>query len=117
MKDLFVDSSDPALIKGVEQKFEAMDRIEQGGITYLNIALDEMFNMSDIVITLLQKFFKNFYRDGVAKQPSENLALLIKQINAVVERLAGVLELPRDMPLLILTDFAKSSVPEFVGLF
>ena len=44
-----------------------MDRIEQGGITYLNIALDEMFNMSDIVITLLQKFFKNFYRDGVAK--------------------------------------------------
>ena len=28
--------------------------LEQGGNTYLKIALDEMFNMSDIIITSLQ---------------------------------------------------------------
>ena len=53
-KELFVDSSDPALIRRVEEKYGEMDGIEQGGITYLNISLDEMFNMSNVVITLLQ---------------------------------------------------------------
>ena len=49
-----MNSLDTALIKRVEDKHEAMDGIEQGGVTYLKIAPDEMFNISDIVITLLQ---------------------------------------------------------------
>ena len=59
--------SDPDLIKRVEEKYEALDGIEKGLITYLKIALDEMFNMSDVVITSLQEFFKNFAWDDVAK--------------------------------------------------
>ena len=76
--------SELAIIKRVEEKYESLEGIEQGGITYINIDLDDMFNMVDAVITSLQKFFKNFARDGVAKYPSENVALLVNQINDVV---------------------------------
>ena len=53
-KELFVNSSDPDLIKNLEETYEALGRLEQGGITYLNISLYEMFNISNVVITLLQ---------------------------------------------------------------
>ena len=74
-----------------------------------------MFNMSDVAITLLQEFFKKFSQNGVAKYPNENVALFVHHINAEVKRLAEVSTLPRDTPLLILTEFTKCSVPEFVG--
>ena len=53
-KELFLNSSDPPLIKKVEDEYESLDRIEQGGITYLKISLDDIFNFSDVVITFLQ---------------------------------------------------------------
>ena len=53
-KEIFINSSYPDLIKSLEYKYEALYEIEQGGITYLNIDIDDMFNMSDAVITLLQ---------------------------------------------------------------
>ena len=53
-KEIFINYIDPALIKRVEDKHEALGRLEQGGITYLKIALDDMFNMSDVFITLIQ---------------------------------------------------------------
>ena len=53
-------SLDPALIKRVEEKYEALDGIYQGGITYIKIDIDDMFIMSDVVITSLQEFFNNF---------------------------------------------------------
>ena len=48
-----MNSSDPAFIKRLEDNYEALGRLEQGVIACLKIALDEMFNMSDVVITLL----------------------------------------------------------------
>ena len=101
----------------MEDKYDALDGLEQWGITYLNIDLDEMFNMSDVVITSLQELFKNFDQDGVAKYPSEKVALLVQKINAAEERLEEVLELPRDTLLLVLTSFTKCSVTKFVGPF
>ena len=73
--------------------------------------------MSDVFITLLQELFKKFALDGVAKYPSENLALIVQQINAVAERLAEEPELPRDTPLLLITGFTKCSVSDFVDPF
>ena len=104
-------------MKSMEKKYEALGELEQGSITHLNISLDDMFNVSDVVITYLQELFKNFFGDGKAKYPSDNLALLVQQINAVTERLTEVPELPRDMPLLILTGTTKCSVPKFFGKF
>ena len=98
-----MNSPDTDLIKRVEEKYEAMDRLEQGVVTYLKIALDEMFNTSDVVIPSLQEFFKNFAQDGESKYTSENVALLIHHINIVEERLKILSELPRYTPMCILT--------------
>ena len=65
-----MNSSDPALIKNMEDNYKELDGIENGGINYLNIYIDDFFNTSDLVITLLQEFFKKFSRDGVAKYSS-----------------------------------------------
>ena len=113
-KELLIKSTDHDLIKRMEDKYDALDGLEQWGITYLNIDLDEMFNMSDVVINLLQEFFKNFSQDSVSNYPSENVALLVQQINDVAEQLAEVLALPRDTSLLILTGFTKCSVNNFL---
>ncbi len=43
VKELMVNSSDTALIQRIDEKFEKLDLIEQGGIVYMKIALDEMF--------------------------------------------------------------------------
>ena len=53
-KELSVNSSDPALIKSAEEKYEVLYGLEQGGMTYFNIALDDMFNLRNIIITSLQ---------------------------------------------------------------
>ena len=50
-----------------------------------------MFNISDIVITSFQEFFKKFAQYGVAKYPSENMALLVQQINYMAKQLVKVL--------------------------
>ena len=36
--------------------------------------------MSDVIITLIHEFFKNFARDGVAKYASENVALFFSRL-------------------------------------
>ena len=46
-----MNSSDPSLIKRAEDSYDALFGIEQGGIACLKIALDDIFNMSDVVIT------------------------------------------------------------------
>ena len=90
-KDIFMNSLDTAIIKMVEDKYEALDGIEQGGITYLDFYLDEMFNMSDVVITFLHELLK----------------LLVEHINDVKERLTEVPELSRDIPFLVFNGFTK----------
>ena len=79
-KELFIKSSYPTTIKRVEENYEALYGIEKGGMTCLNIDLDEMFNISDVVINSLQQFFKNFTWNGVAKYPSENVAHIFQQV-------------------------------------
>ena len=116
-KELFVISSDPALIKRLQEKYEALDGIQQGGIIYHKIVIDDMFNTSDVIITSIQEFFNKFAQDGVAKYPSENVALLVQKINSAAERLEEVPELPKDTLLLVLTGFTKCDVTKFVGQF
>jgi hypothetical protein len=58
-------------VKRIEEKYSRLFGYEQGGITNLKIALDEMLTMSNMVITLLQKFLKQFAQEGVARVPDE----------------------------------------------
>ena len=56
-----------AFIKRIEEKYKTLDEIEQGGITYLNISFDKIFNMSNFVITSLHELIKKFSKDGISK--------------------------------------------------
>ncbi len=60
-------------MKHIEKKYDQPIEYEQGGINYLKFALDEMFMMSNMVITLLQKFLKQFSQEGVARVPNEDV--------------------------------------------
>ena len=60
-------SSDLAHQVQYDQVYWCIHGFDQGGIIYVKISLDEMFNMSDVIITSIQEFFKKFAQDGVAK--------------------------------------------------
>ena len=85
---LFLNSYYGVLFKKIEGKYETLDELEQGSITYLMVAFDKMFNMSNVVITSLHDFIKNFSKDGIAKVPNENISSLNQQMNSVCECLA-----------------------------
>jgi hypothetical protein len=71
VKEFLTNSCDINLVKRIDEKFDRLHEYEQGGITYLKIALDEMFTMSGMVVLLLQKYLKQFAQDGIAKVPNE----------------------------------------------
>ena len=54
---------------------------------YLNIAFENMFNMSNVVITSLHDFINNFSKDGISKITNENISTLTHQNNSVCEQL------------------------------
>jgi hypothetical protein len=113
VKEFLTNSCDINLVKRLDEKFEQLFEYEQGGITYLKIALDEMFTMSNMVITSLQKFLKQFAQEGIAKVPNEDVRLCAEQIAAVCARLAEVDALPQEVPGYILEGFTRCSVVEF----
>ena len=72
---MFVISCSGALIKSIEGKYEALDKLEQGKIIYLKIEFDKMFIMRNFVITSFHDFIKNFSKDGIAKVPNKMFRL------------------------------------------
>ena len=64
--ELFANSCSGALIKSIEKKYETLDELEQGGITYQKIEFYEMFNMINVVITYLHEFIRNFTKDRIS---------------------------------------------------
>ena len=91
-----MNSCDVLLVNRIDEKFDELDLYEQGGVTYIKIALDEMFTNSNTVITILQGFFEAFAKDGIAKVPNEDVHAATEQIIAVAERLAEVSALPSE---------------------
>jgi hypothetical protein len=89
-KSLMMNSCDVLLVDRIDKKFDELDLYEQGGVTYIKIALDEMFTISNTVVTTLQGFFEAFAREGIAKVPNEDVRASTEQIVAVAERLAEV---------------------------
>ena len=75
-KSLMMNSCDVLLVDRIDKKFDELDLYEQGGVTYIKIALDEMFTISNTVVATLQRFFEAFAKDGIAKVPNEMSVLL-----------------------------------------
>jgi hypothetical protein len=77
----------------IDEKFDQLFEYKQRGITYLKIVLDEMFTMSNMVITLLQKCLKQFAQEGLARVHNEGVQCA-EQIAVVCACLAKVDALP-----------------------
>ena len=88
VKELMMNSSETALIQRVDEKFEKRDLMEQGVITYMKIDLNEMFYMTQDIVTALQDWLKTTSQHGLTKIPGENVSVITAQINAVCEHLA-----------------------------
>jgi hypothetical protein len=73
VQEFLTNSCDNNLVKCLDDKFEQLFEYEQRGITYLKLALDEMFTMSNMVIMSLQKFLKQFAQEGFVKVPNEDV--------------------------------------------
>jgi len=98
-------------------KFDELDLYEQGGVTYIKIALDEMFTISNTVVATLQGFFVSFAKEGMAKVPNEDVRAAMEQIIAVTERLAEVSALPSESTRHVLEGFTRCSVNIFRQTF
>ena len=49
-----MNSLNPNIIKRLEEKYKELDGSDQGGGgAYLNIDIDDIFNMSDVILTFL----------------------------------------------------------------
>jgi hypothetical protein len=116
-KSLMMNSCDVLLVDRIDKKFNELDLYEQGGVTYIKIALDEMFTISNTVVTTLQGFFEAFAKDGIAKVPNEDVRAATEQIIAVAERLAEVSALPTESTRHIPEGFTRCSVIVFRQTF
>jgi hypothetical protein len=116
-KSLMMNSCDVLLIDRIDEKFNEVDLYEQGGVTYIKIALDEMFTISNTVVATLQGFFEAFAKDGITKVPNEDVRAATEQIIVVAERLAEVSALPSESTRHILEGFTWCSVIVFRQTF
>jgi hypothetical protein len=116
VKEFLTSLCDTNLVKGIEKKYNQLFEYEQGGITYLKIMLDEVFTVSNMVITMLQKFLKQNAHEGVARVPNKDVWLCAKQVAAMCARLAKVDTLPQKVPGYILEGFTWCLVVEFKGI-
>ena len=83
-----VNSSEAELKQQVDKKFENIELLEQGGITYLKFMLDEMFCMNNDVVAALQTSLKNFSEEGLSKTVGKNVSEISAQVKAVSWRIA-----------------------------
>ncbi len=116
-KSLMMNSCDALLIERIDKKFEDLSLYKQGGVTYIKLALDKMFTISNTVVATLQGFFENFAKDGIAKVPNEDVCVAMKQIVAVADRLAKVSALPSECTIQLLEGLTKCSVAVFRQTF
>ena len=73
--------------------------------------------MSPGVITSLQEKLKKFATNGLAKYPDQNVGLCVIELDAMMDRLAEVDDLPRDTPIHVLQGLCICDVKEFVNPF
>ncbi len=112
-----MNSYDALLIERIDKKFKDLSLYKQGGVTYIKLALDKMFTISNTVVATLQGFFENFSKDGIAKVPNEDVHVTTEQIVAIAERLAEVSALPSECFVQLLEGLTKCSVTVFRQTF
>ncbi len=112
-----MNSCDALLVKQINKKFKDLSLFKQDGVTYIKLALDKMFTISNTVVTTFQGFFENFAKDGIAKVPNEDVCVATKQLVAVAEILAEVAVLPCECTVQLLEGLTKCSITIFRQTF
>jgi hypothetical protein len=78
-KSQMMNSCDALLVERIDKKFEDLSLHKQSGVTYIKLALDEMFTiLSNTVVATLQGFFEKFSKDGIAKVPNEDVRVAME---------------------------------------
>jgi hypothetical protein len=116
-KSLMMNSCDALLVERIDKKFKDLSLYEQGGVTYIKLALDKMFTINNTVVATLQGFFENFAKDGIAKVSSEDVHVATEQIVAIAERRAKVSTLPSECTVQLLEGLTKCSMTIFRQTF
>ena len=75
------------LIQRVEYKYDKIEDIDQVGITYANIYLDEMFWIKNTVVTSHHYFIKAFSKDYLMKYQGENVYIATTNNNEMFKNL------------------------------
>ena len=101
----------------LNKKFEDLSLSKQGGVTYIKLALDKMFTISNTVVATVQGFFENFAKDGIAKVPNKDVHVSMEEIIAIAERLTKVSALPSECTIQHLEGLTKCSVTLFRQTF
>jgi hypothetical protein len=112
-----INSCDALVIERIDKKFKDLSLYKQGGATYIKLALDKMFTISNTVVATLQGFFENFAKDGIAKVPDEDVCVATEQIVAIAERLAKVSALPSECTVQLCEGLTKCSFTIFRQTF
>lgn len=105
------------LIQMVEEKYQTLEDIQQGGITHNNISLNEIFCMKKYVVTSLHDFLKALSKDDITKHQGDNVSVSTTQINVMCECLYEANNLPRETTVYIFTSITRCNVPDFIGHF
>ncbi len=116
-KTLMMNSCDSILVECIDKKFKELHLYKQGGITYIKLALDEMFTIGNTIVTTLQGLFETFAKDGIAKVPNEDVRVATVEVIAVTERLAEVSALPSECVVQIHEGQTRCSVTVFRRTF
>jgi hypothetical protein len=117
LKDLMANSLDPELKKQVDKKYKLLDGYKKGGISYLKLAVDQIFKMSSMAEDSLKSFIKEFGKQGLAKIPHENVRTIATQMDGVAERLSDSNVLRSESLTQYITGLTICSVAPFKAVF
>ena len=98
VNNILTNSIKSELKQQVDEKFDKIDPLEQGGITHLIFFLGEMFCMTNDAVTALQKLLKTFLEEVLSKTVGENVLEADAHIKAVSERILEVNQPPLKCP-------------------
>ena len=80
---LLTNSCNLELKKRIGGTFYSLEEMDQWGINFIKIDLDEMFVMRNLIISGLHKYLKNFASNGLSKTRGENFIKITAQLVAV----------------------------------
>ena len=86
----FQNSCHSTLLIQVNEKYDEIDLMEQGGIVYLKIAFDLMFVMTHEVVMSLSAWIKRFGEQCLSMVKGDNVSIIMGQFLAMSEHLVEV---------------------------